>query len=107
MESTQTMPNPSKLAQIVLFGDSLTEWSFDEMGEPIQQPQLVLFGASMTEWSFDKERGGFGWVMQQKYGGKAVIVNEGELEEIRSHRVDSHTDSWDRRASRVKQAFFR
>lgn len=49
------------------------------MSEPKQQPQLVLFGASMIEWSFDKEKGGFGWVMQHKYAGKAEVVNEGKM----------------------------
>ncbi|KAF2201240.1 SGNH hydrolase [Delitschia confertaspora ATCC 74209] len=40
-------------------------------------PQIILFGDSLTEWSFDKDTRGFGWVLENKYKGKAEIVNEG------------------------------
>ncbi|KAL1605702.1 hypothetical protein SLS59_003505 [Nothophoma quercina] len=39
-------------------------------------PELVLFGASMIEWSFDEATEGLGWFLERKYQGKARIVNE-------------------------------
>lgn len=42
-----------------------------------EQPEIVLFGASMTEWSFTRETHGFGWYLTDKYVGKARVVNEG------------------------------
>ncbi|KAF2744197.1 SGNH hydrolase [Sporormia fimetaria CBS 119925] len=50
------------------------------MPEPKQQkqlPQIVLFGASLTQWSFNEHDRGFGWVLTNKYEGKAEVVNEG------------------------------
>jgi lysophospholipase L1-like esterase len=41
-------------------------------------PQIVLFGDSLTEWSFEDHNRGFGWVLQQRYAGKAEVVNEGQ-----------------------------
>ncbi|USP75974.1 hypothetical protein yc1106_03248 [Curvularia clavata] len=41
-------------------------------------PQFVLFGDSLTEWSFDEVDQGFGWFLQQKYRYKAAILNEGK-----------------------------
>ena len=40
-------------------------------------PQIVLFGDSLTQWGFEESNGGFGWVLKDKYAGKAEIVNEG------------------------------
>jgi hypothetical protein len=40
-------------------------------------PEFVLFGDSLTEWSFDDETRGFGWFLEWQYAGKARIVNEG------------------------------
>jgi hypothetical protein len=40
-------------------------------------PQFVLFGASLTEWSFSETTQGFGHFLQQKYQYKVAIVNEG------------------------------
>jgi lysophospholipase L1-like esterase len=42
-------------------------------------PQIVLFGDSLTEWAFDESTAGFGWVLEKKYAGKAEIINEGML----------------------------
>ena len=42
-------------------------------------PQFVLFGDSLTQWSFDELTEGFGWYLEKWYKGKAEIVNEGEL----------------------------
>ncbi|OAG10203.1 SGNH hydrolase [Paraphaeosphaeria sporulosa] len=42
-----------------------------------QLPQFVLFGDSLTEWSFDDSTQGFGWYLTDLYKGKAKIVNEG------------------------------
>lgn len=40
-------------------------------------PEFVLFGDSLTEWSFDEITEGFGLFLEQKYKDKAAIVNEG------------------------------
>ena len=40
-------------------------------------PEFVLFGASMTEWSFDEKTEGLGWFLRQKYTGKVNVLNEG------------------------------
>jgi len=40
-------------------------------------PKIVLFGASMTEWSFKEKTQGIGWFLKNQYQGKARIVNEG------------------------------
>jgi hypothetical protein len=40
-------------------------------------PQVILFGASMTEWSFDEQTEGFGWSLQSMYQDKVRVVNEG------------------------------
>jgi hypothetical protein len=42
-----------------------------------QLPEFVLFGASMTEWSFDAETQGPGWFLGTRYEGKIRVVNEG------------------------------
>lgn len=39
--------------------------------------KIVLFGASMTEWSFKEKTQGIGWFLENKYLGKARVVNEG------------------------------
>ncbi|KAJ4368165.1 hypothetical protein N0V83_006521 [Neocucurbitaria cava] len=41
-------------------------------------PEFVLFGASLTEWSFSEKTEGFGWFLECKYSGLANIVNEGQ-----------------------------
>ena len=40
-------------------------------------PRFVLFGDSLTEWSFDSETEGFGWHLTNLYKDKAEIVNKG------------------------------
>jgi hypothetical protein len=40
-------------------------------------PEIVLFGASMTEWSFKEKTQGVGWFLENQYAGKAKILNEG------------------------------
>ncbi|ORY16741.1 SGNH hydrolase-type esterase domain-containing protein [Clohesyomyces aquaticus] len=40
-------------------------------------PEIVLFGDSLTEWGFDEYTRGFGWFFVEKYEGKAKVVNEG------------------------------
>jgi hypothetical protein len=42
-----------------------------------QLPAFVLFGDSLTEWSFDETTQGFGLYLEQKYEGKARMMNEG------------------------------
>ena len=41
--------------------------------------QIILFGDSLTQWSFDDETQGFGWYLSRCYKGKAEIVNEGTI----------------------------
>ncbi|KAF2423590.1 SGNH hydrolase [Tothia fuscella] len=42
-------------------------------------PKVILFGASLTAWSFDTSHGkGFGDVLAKHYGGRAEVVNEGQ-----------------------------
>jgi hypothetical protein len=42
-----------------------------------QVPRFILFGDSLTEWSFDSSTQGFGWYLTELYKGKAEMVNEG------------------------------
>ncbi|KAL1597794.1 hypothetical protein SLS60_008281 [Paraconiothyrium brasiliense] len=42
-----------------------------------QLPRFILFGDSLTEWSFDSSTQGFGWYLTEWYKDKAEIVNEG------------------------------
>lgn len=42
-------------------------------------PEFVLFGDSLTEWSFGEETQGFGLFFEKKYAGKVNIVNEGTV----------------------------
>ena len=42
------------------------------------QPEFVLFGDSLTEWSFDEHTLGFGLHLRQQYEGKVGVVNEGK-----------------------------
>lgn len=48
-----------------------------ERAEEKTLPKFVLFGASLTQWSFSEETEGFGWFLENKYKGKAGILNEG------------------------------
>ncbi|KAH4895751.1 hypothetical protein HBI81_157330 [Parastagonospora nodorum] len=41
-------------------------------------PEIVLFGDSLTEWSFDDSTQGFGLHLEKMYAGKARILNEGQ-----------------------------
>jgi lysophospholipase L1-like esterase len=41
-------------------------------------PEFILFGDSLTEWSFDEETEGFGQFLEKRYLGKARVVNEGK-----------------------------
>jgi hypothetical protein len=40
-------------------------------------PEFVLFGDSLTEWSFSDSTNGFGLFLENQYTGKARILNEG------------------------------
>jgi hypothetical protein len=48
------------------------------VGKTANLPEFVLFGDSLTEWSFDEETQGFGLFLEKTYKGKAAIVNEGK-----------------------------
>lgn len=47
------------------------------MKDAKQLPEIILFGASMTEWSFSEETQGLGWFLEKMYEGKVRVVNEG------------------------------
>jgi hypothetical protein len=47
------------------------------MADTKQLPEIVLFGASMTEWSFREKTQGLGWFLEKMYAGKARVLNEG------------------------------
>jgi hypothetical protein len=57
------------------------------MAEVKQLSEFVLFGASMTEWSFRGETQGPGWFLEKMYEGKARIVNEGIKESVKQIHV--------------------
>ena len=40
-------------------------------------PEIVVFGASMAEWSFNEKTQGYGWFLEKTYASKARVVNEG------------------------------
>ena len=42
-----------------------------------EMPEFILFGDSLTEWSFSEETQGFGLFLRQQYQRKVRIVNEG------------------------------
>jgi hypothetical protein len=52
-------------------------------------PEFVLFGDSLTEWSFDQETAGFGRFLENKYHGKARMVNRGRLTGCTKHVDDN------------------
>lgn len=41
-------------------------------------PEFILFGDSLTAWSFEEDTRGFGLALEEAYDGKANIVNEGK-----------------------------
>lgn len=48
-------------------------------------PEFVLFGDSLTAWSFDEETQGFGWYFRQHYYSSVNIVNEGKYSSPTAH----------------------
>ncbi|KAJ4985842.1 GDSL-like Lipase/Acylhydrolase [Stagonosporopsis vannaccii] len=40
-------------------------------------PQFILFGDSLTEWAFEEENTGFGWFLENKYRDKVDVRCEG------------------------------
>ncbi|KAF2855784.1 SGNH hydrolase [Plenodomus tracheiphilus IPT5] len=42
------------------------------------RPVFVLFGDSLTEWSFDEDTRGFGLFLREMYEGRVEVVNEGQ-----------------------------
>jgi lysophospholipase L1-like esterase len=48
---------------------------------PDPPPKIILFGDSLTEWGFDEDDAGFGWALQDYYSGKVDVLNEGMLRE--------------------------
>ena len=42
-------------------------------------PEFILFGDSLTEWSFSEDTQGFGRFLQERYRYKVGIVNEGTV----------------------------
>jgi hypothetical protein len=47
---------------------------------PDPLPTIILFGDSLTEYSFDRQHGkGFGHVLAEHYKDKAEVTNDGEF----------------------------
>ncbi|KAF3043098.1 hypothetical protein E8E11_007463 [Didymella keratinophila] len=76
----------SAVSRFILFGASMTEWSFDEETEGFgwflekayrDKVAVVNEGDSLTEWAFDEHNEGFGWDLEQKYGDKVQVQCEG------------------------------
>jgi hypothetical protein len=42
-----------------------------------RMPEFVLFGDSLTQWGFNESTEGFGLFLKKQYDGKARMVNEG------------------------------
>ncbi|KAF3003797.1 hypothetical protein E8E13_010214 [Curvularia kusanoi] len=43
-----------------------------------RKAKFILFGDSLTQWAFVEEQRGFGWFLEQQYGRKVVVRNEGK-----------------------------
>lgn len=39
--------------------------------------QFILFGDSLTEWAFEEWNEGFGWFLEHKYQDKVNVICEG------------------------------
>jgi hypothetical protein len=65
-------------------------------------PEFVLFGASMTEWSFDEKTHGLGWFLASRYEGKVLVLNEGTriVDDRVQKMTTAHTNTLNR-SSRV------
>jgi len=42
------------------------------------EAEIVLFGDSLTEWGFFESTSGYGWALERAYSGKAKVRNEGD-----------------------------
>jgi hypothetical protein len=67
----------------------------DQMASGKRLAEFVLFGDSLTEWSFSVETQGFGLLLEQKYAGKVRIVNEGQSKSAHKLQLPA-TRGWDR-----------
>ena len=47
------------------------------MASPKRLPEFVLFGDSLTEWSFNENTQGFGLFLEESYADTVAIINEG------------------------------
>ncbi|KAF2803074.1 SGNH hydrolase [Mytilinidion resinicola] len=45
------------------------------MESTVQLPKIVLFGDSLTDWAFNEYNAGFGWVLEEEYKGKAELTD--------------------------------
>ncbi|KAF2873408.1 SGNH hydrolase-type esterase domain-containing protein [Massariosphaeria phaeospora] len=54
-------------------------------------PEFVLFGDSLTQWSFYESNQGCGWFLMGKYANKIRIVNEGNNHSYRHLSYTSDT----------------
>jgi hypothetical protein len=41
-------------------------------------PEIILFGDSLTAWSFDEQTSGFGLALLEAYEGVVTVKNEGK-----------------------------
>ncbi|KAI0590442.1 GDSL-like Lipase/Acylhydrolase family protein [Pyrenophora tritici-repentis] len=62
-------------------------------------PEIVVFGASMAEWSFDRNTQGYGWLLENIYAGKARVANEGQAGYTTSRLKDNFDRIIDRATS--------
>ena len=50
------------------------------MGLHPNMPEFVLFGDSLTDYAFDEHTQGFGLELEKRYKHKALILNEGKID---------------------------
>ncbi|PVH96020.1 SGNH hydrolase [Periconia macrospinosa] len=62
-------------------------------------PQIVLFGDSLTAYSFDDQTRGFGWYLERMYKDKAEIDNQG----FAGYTTSSIKRDFDRLIERITQ----
>jgi lysophospholipase L1-like esterase len=57
-----------------------------------QLPNFVLFGDSLTEWSFDASDEGLGWYLTHKYQSKLEVLNRGTAFILIHHLISVYTE---------------
>jgi len=62
--------------------------SQEHPGSSAEIPKIILFGDSLTEWSFNEWDRGFGYELEQRYKGTAEVLNRGIM---LSHRLPTRS----------------